>query len=1838
MRNFTKFLLMAYMFSFGYSEFIHAQNNAQDYTLTRAIETYTPLTSSTSVISGTTDNSISKVAIPGGFFFMGRLHDTVLISSNGHLSFPSLANTNSVATSTYHVLKDNLVNTGGAISGYGADLHGLNTNAKIHYALVGNEFVVEWYNSRRYLVTDDVLNFQIRLNQSTNQVKIIYGDCTPGVSSNYQGQVGIRGINRDIIALGINATDGPWINAIESSSDSALLMYYNGDNPNTKPELGTTFIFTPKNCLSISTPTFSDILSNSAIITWNSSPSTLGYEYYVSTDPSLPTTATPIATTGTSVNLTGLQSNTIYYVWVRQQCSASDISGWSNRASFTTLCGIKDVPYMLNFETATTPTLPSCINSISVTGAVWNTTTSGGSKVGRHVSNSTVASNSWLFTEAINLTAGTIYKLTYRYNNSSSTTTQKMRVAYGMGNTIADMTDILAEHLTIQGITFRSNVVYFRPTTTGVYYFGFHANSAANQGSLYLDDVNITLAESCLSLISATLSNPTVDGFTLTLDASTVQLPANGYEYFVSTVNQAPTANISGIAFTTTTTTITGLNSGTSYYVWARTVCGNNEASEWVFAGNIATTCSVQTAPTSVENFDSYLTNAGQINSLVCWLEAKSVAATPFDPNTTQNAKWTSDALGNQTNGSKSASINLYGTNIDWLISPAIDLGSIPNTYRLEYKHILTNYATTTYANSYGTHKVDVLISLDGGQTWDASNIIYTHQNSFIASDSMVKITLPYTGIVKFAFRATTSTTSLDLDFFIDDFLVAPLPTCIEPATINTIAITHNSATVEVTSINNNTDYEYYYSTTSTVPSNTPTGTIIDGATATLSGLQSNTTYYVWARSICSTNDISEWSRPITFRTLCAPQNIPYLEDFESVTTPTIPSCITTAATVGNLWTTANFGGSKVARQVSTTIAANSWMFTNGIYLTAGESYRLSYKYANSSTTLVQKLNIAYGTASSEAGMTQSLFVHPDLSSTTFRSNFIDFVAPTTDIYYIGFQTDAIASQGTVYVDDILVDLTPSCLEPTTVTASNIMPTSATLTWTNPNPNTVDSYEYYYDITTTAPSATTTVSGTVTTTTVALNTLTPNTTYYLWVRSVCDANNTSPWTDVFSFSTPCASELAPTVLQDFNSYTGNANAGSSLPCWSEGTSTELAPFTLILTNARWTNDVIPGATNSARINLYGTNTDWLVSNLIDLGTIPNIYRLKYRYLLSMYSGTAVPTDFGTHKVDIIVSTDGGQTWDAANIIHTHQGAYNQADSIVQIDLPYTGLIKIAFRATTSSNTPDLNFFIDNFIVEEIPSCEAPNNLTVNNQISNNANISWAAPALGDMPIGYQYYYSTSNAVPTSSSATISTTLTNASLTGLLLDTTYYVRVRSICSATDTSAWSGAMSFRTGYCVPTGSTTYRFESFITTGAEENLNFTNSLSQVYLNQTALVLKAYPNQVINVASRGNATQLHYLWIDYNNDMDFDDAGETIYTTTTSINTYNGSFTIPSSVQPGIYRMRAAIATSGGTIVPTPCASSWARYVDFTLEVLNPCPAVTISMDYSNVCGTTLGTATVNVQTTANNVSYLWVNGETTATITGLNIGNYMVSVTTDAGCTVVDSVQIQSSTISAAATIVSQDCGNASGAINLTAVGTNLSYLWSNGATTANISGLAAGTYTVTISDNICERVISTAIIYEDAFVVTGDIVNDISTNPGSGSITITGPTNATYLWSNGATTSAISGLTAGTYTVVITDADGCFIERSFVVDTEISVAQVALSQIKLYPNPTTHSVHVAGLPMDSKVTVVNNLGQVIRSFISQNDIEEIDLSNLAPSTYWIRIENQLQAIVLPVVRIK
>lgn len=116
-------------------------------------------------------------------------------------------------------------------------------------------------------------------------------------------------------------------------------------------------------------------------------------------------------------------------------------------------------------------------------------------------------------------------------------------------------------------------------------------------------------------------------------------------------------------------------------------------------------------------------------------------------------------------------------------------------------------------------------------------------------------------------------------------------------------------------------------------------------------------------------------------------------------------------------------------------------------------------------------------------------------------------------------------------------------------------------------------------------------------------------------------------------------------------------------------------------------------------------------------------------------------------------------------------------------------------------------------------------------------------------------------------------------------------------------------------------------------------------------------------------------------------------------------------------------------------------------------------------------LGGATAEQGDAALPVNYLWSSGATTQTITGLSADWYSVTITDANGCTAETSVEVGSnpSQIVVAATVTDEHCDDNHGAASASANGgTSYAYTWSTGATTATISGLTAGTYTVTVTD--------------------------------------------------------------------------------------------------------------------------------------------------------------------------
>lgn len=200
---------------------------------------------------------------------------------------------------------------------------------------------------------------------------------------------------------------------------------------------------------------------------------------------------------------------------------------------------------------------------------------------------------------------------------------------------------------------------------------------------------------------------------------------------------------------------------------------------------------------------------------------------------------------------------------------------------------------------------------------------------------------------------------------------------------------------------------------------------------------------------------------------------------------------------------------------------------------------------------------------------------------------------------------------------------------------------------------------------------------------------------------------------------------------------------------------------------------------------------------------------------------------------------------------------------------------------------------------------------------------------------------------------------------------------------------------------------------------------------------------------------------------------------------------------------------------------------------------------------CGQSNGAATVNASGGTGGFTYLWSNGATTQSISGVAAGSYTVTVTSGSpNCFSVATVTVISTgNVTATVTSVQQpSCGLSNGAGTASpAGGTSYTYLWSNGATTQTVSGLAPGTYTVTVTDvSTCTATATLVINPSNAVVATVPNFTATSCGLSNGVAAATasgGNGNFTYAWSNGATTQVVNGLGSGTFTVTVTDGVGC-----------------------------------------------------------------------------------------------
>ena len=239
------------------------------------------------------------------------------------------------------------------------------------------------------------------------------------------------------------------------------------------------------------------------------------------------------------------------------------------------------------------------------------------------------------------------------------------------------------------------------------------------------------------------------------------------------------------------------------------------------------------------------------------------------------------------------------------------------------------------------------------------------------------------------------------------------------------------------------------------------------------------------------------------------------------------------------------------------------------------------------------------------------------------------------------------------------------------------------------------------------------------------------------------------------------------------------------------------------------------------------------------------------------------------------------------------------------------------------------------------------------------------------------------------------------VTGLSSGTTYYYRVRA-SNACGTSSTFGVQTYATlslTYCTPAApSTTTSFvNNFSTSGGITNISNlgTGFTAGGYANYTAQSCSQYPSSSVSYSITSvrtdstDQTFFYYIWVDWNNDGDFLDAGETqLATTTYQGGPFTGSFAVPAAEAAGSYRMRVSTSWVGANTSCAINASGRGEFEDYTFTVVAvpPCTTSTPSaLTSSSISGTTAVISWTDAALTPNSIYDYYYSTSNTAPLVG-------------------------------------------------------------------------------------------------------------------------------------------------------------------------------------------------------------------------------------------------------------
>ena len=388
---------------------------------------------------------------------------------------------------------------------------------------------------------------------------------------------------------------------------------------------------------------------------------------------------------------------------------------------------------------------------------------------------------------------------------------------------------------------------------------------------------------------------------------------------------------------------------------------------------------------------------------------------------------------------------------------------------------------------------------------------------------------------------------------------------------------------------------------------------------------------------------------------------------------------------------------------------------------------------------------------------------------TEYTIYFSDFIGDGNRIAFLNLCTEA-ASQG--YLDDVTIDIAPSCLPVANLTATNVEVSEITLGWDELGNAMSWNIEY-------GPEGFVQGEGVVinnVTNPYTITGLTASTAYDFYVQANCNLFEHSDWSSALTVTTLCDVISTLPYEESFDVYPDNVDF--PMPeCWLRNSSnTASAPYPHITT------------TSTAYNSLYFYTSP----NHFTMGTTPKVDSLiPINTLMASFELMKTVEEFSI-VVGVISNPDDKSTFVPIDTLSPSAVGYWEEFEILFDTYSGNGQY-VAFLLESSSYA---SIYLDNFVLTTIPSCFSPVDVVASNVTVSSATISWTER---NNATSWNLEYGPAGFTP-GTGTLLQGVSQPCSISALSPSTVYDVYVQSVCSPTDVSAWSDIVSFITD-CAP-----------------------------------------------------------------------------------------------------------------------------------------------------------------------------------------------------------------------------------------------------------------------------------------------------------------------------------------------------------------------------------------------------------------------------------------------------